>query len=170
MVSCLKNCIIGALLLSFAAGCLPQRSLFEPESMPREKVATAILRTPSAVLREGEFRDESDFIRIVSVDGKEPTTLDNRVVLPPGKHAIQVAIEIRRSTPEDIQTVDITRSDTSLSFTAAPDGNYLIDAELNGLGLWVWIIDEEEKLVVAGRHPTGRSSLQIVEDPDEEAE
>lgn len=155
-----------AFLSVFLVSCLPARSPLEPKDLPRDRIASAVLRTPSAVLREGEFRDDSDFIRIVTVDGLPIKTLDNLVVLTPGEHEIQIAIEIRRSKVDQTKEVEITRSDTSLMLNAKPDGRYLVDATLTGVGLWIWIVDEDEGTIVSGRHPSGKASL--VEDEESE--
>ena len=148
---------LSVLLLS--PSCIIQTAFLEPDEMPREKIASAVLRTPNPVLREGDYRDSSDLLRIVTVDGQVPRTLDNRVVLTPGPHVIQVAIELRRPNKKDPKLVDVTRSDTSIEFDAEPDGEYLVDTQLTGSGLFIWIVEEFEGRVVAGRHPSGATSL-----------
>ena len=136
--------VFGALL----NGCTLQRSLFEPKEMPEELVASSILRTPSPVLRGNR-----DLIRIISIDGRNPKYLDNKVVVSPGQHVVQVSVELRKNNPDKPEEVSITRADTSLQIAVEPGKDYLIDAFENDKGVFVWAVDAENNFVVAGKRP-----------------
>lgn len=155
----LKFCLIVILCLFFSSCSVPRINVLGPGEMSRDKVASAVLRTPSAALKELEFRDESDFLRIVTVDGEVPSTLDNRVVLAPGEHTVQIVIELRRTNIKNPKLVDVIRTDTSLTLEAKPDAEYLIDVKLTDLGLFIWIVEEFEGDIVAGRHPSGLTNI-----------
>ena len=128
--------------------CTPDRSLLEPKSMPNKLIGSALISTPSPILRDGK-----DLIKIVSIDGEETEYLDNRVFVSPGVHTFRVVVELRKDSTSSTDEVLVTRADTSLTFKAEANGEYLVDARENRNGVWVWATNLKNKYIVAGDPP-----------------
>lgn len=147
IVSILTVSILTAML---ALGCVPNRSLLAPKDQPIELVGAAVVRTPSPVLREGR-----DLVLIKSVDGKATNYLENRSVVSPGRHEFHIVIEMRGDKTNRKDEIAVTKVDTTLSFEAKPEREYLIDAREDEQGVWVWAVDTSNDDVVAGSRPLG---------------
>ena len=134
--------------LMLVVGCTPKRSLLEPSSYPRRLVKSGIVKTPSPAYRNG-----TDLIVIKAVDGEPPTFLETKAVVSPGVHTFQIGIEMQREGTGKNDKSYVTRADTSLEFEVEADHEYLIDAEENERGLWVWAVDLTTNFLVAGEKP-----------------
>ncbi len=146
---------LSALLLasSWNLACTPKRSLLEPKSMPGELIGAALIKTPSPILRDGK-----DLIKITSIDGTPAKYLENKIFVSPGTHTIQVRVELRKDRPGSTDEVLVTRADTSLTFEAEANAEYLIDAKEDRNGVWIWAINVKNQYVVAGDPPRDHSA------------
>jgi hypothetical protein len=127
-------------------GCGGARSVLEPPPPP-ELVKPAIVSTPSPFFRGGR-----DLITIKTIDGKAPTFLDTKVVVSPGKHNIQVQLELHHDGSKTTKSY-VTRVDSSLVFAVDAGHEYLIDALEDKNGLWLWVKDLTDNTVAAGEPP-----------------
>ncbi|MCB0323245.1 MAG: hypothetical protein KDD69_06705 [Bdellovibrionales bacterium] len=139
--------LVGALVFVCSA-CTPERSYFEPTELPSDQIKSALVRTPSPIYRDGK-----DLILIETVDGQPPTFLEDKVIVAPGEHIFQVRLELRHDDPASPDTGYATRANLSLTFETEAEGEYLIDAVEDENGLWVWAVDLETDITVAGRPP-----------------
>ncbi len=135
-------------LLLVTLACMPSRGLLEPNNLPPEHIRSALVQTPSPVFRNGK-----DLIVIKTIDGQEPTFLETKAIVSPGRHRFQVEVELQRQDPEDPDSSYVVRADKTLEFSVDADGRYLIDAQGDGDELWIWAVDMRSKQTVAGEPP-----------------
>lgn len=142
-------CVLAFLILSCSP---PERSWFEPSNPSPEMVKPGIVTTPSPIFREGK-----DLILIKSIDGVPPTFLENKAVVPPGKHSFEVLAELHHySTSSERPLRDrsyVTRALNTLEITVEAQHDYLIDALEDRNGVWIWAMDVTDNVVVAGERP-----------------
>ena len=139
--------IFGALLLS-VVGCAPSHGYLEPSDPPSAVVESAIIRTATPLLKDGR-----DSIVIKTIDGKAPTFLEFKWVVEPGTHELEIQVELKHDSRFSKDKTFHTRVIRKLPVTVEADREYLVDAEENDTGLFIWVRDIETKTVVAGEAP-----------------
>jgi hypothetical protein len=149
MLNKLKSSLCLALFLTlFTTGCIPKKNYLEPKRMPPKDVKSAVVFTPSPVYREGK-----DLITIEAIDGQEPTFMDNRAIVSPGRHRFQMRIELHHDSRRTPDRSFVTRADTSIIIDIEAQKEYMIDAREDAEGLWVWATDLDTDEIVAGKPP-----------------
>lgn len=142
----MRRAIIVTLILLM--GCAPSHGYLEPEEPPAELVESAIIRTPTPLLKDGR-----DSIVIKTIDGKPPTFLEYKWVVEPGDHELEIQVELKHDSRFSTDRTFHTRVLRKLPVTVEPDREYLVDAEENETGLFIWVTDIESKTVIAGEAP-----------------
>ncbi len=135
---------------AWTAGCAPSHGYLEPEEPPAEVVESAIIRTATPLLKDGR-----DSILIKTIDGKPPTFLEYKWVVEPGTHELEIQVELKHDSRFSTDRTFHTRVLRKLPVTVEPDREYLVDAEENENGLFIWVSDVGTKIVVAGEAPPG---------------
>lgn len=144
----------GLLMSAIFAGCIPTLGFLKPKEQPREEIASAVIKTPSPILKAGTAQKENKhLVRISAVDKKPNQYLENRAVVAPGVHTIDVTLEMQNPANRGKNKTLITKANTSLTFEAKADGEYIIDAREDSEGVWVWVTDTANDQVVAGSRP-----------------
>ena len=112
------------------------------------EVRTALVRTPTPIFREG-----TDLIVIKTVNNREPTFLDDKVIVPIGIHSFEVSVELRHDDEKNPDRSYVTRANKTLQFRADAAKEYMIDAREDASGLWIWAREIETGIIVAGDAP-----------------
>lgn len=133
-----------------ASSCTTDHSYLEPEEMPRELVESAIVRTPTPLLRDGR-----DSILIKRIDGKPPTFLESKWVVAPGWHDLELEVELRHPSSFEREKSYVTKLARDLRLYVEAGREYVVDAREDDGGVWIWVYDAETKSVVAGEAPGG---------------
>lgn len=134
-----------AILLLLGSGCLNLSSSIADRDVQSSAVS---IKTPSAIYTEG-----TNFVRIVSVDGKPPYPYDYEVITGPGYHLLQLDIDYTvPGLPSEKSYT--TRALETIEFVARPGGFYKVYVhQLRGGELNIWLVDELTKSAVAGNPP-----------------
>lgn len=167
LISFLGGGVTVAVSLSLAAisilslsACIPTLGFLKPDAQPRELIASSVIRTPSPILK-GEGKSETaiapaaekNLIKILAVDGKANKLLENKAVVAPGVHTIDIAVEVKAPADRGKNQALVTKANTSLTFETKADREYLVETREDNNGLWVWVLDVTADEVVAGSKP-----------------
>ena len=139
------------IILFCLLSCSQRSNPLEPDRLPSHLIKSALVYTPSPAYRVRS--DGKDLISIESVDGNQPTFHNNKIIIEPGIHTLQIRMEFWENSKRIKDESVITKVDSDITFQVEARKEYLINAERNDQGIWLWAEDIDTKEVVGGTRP-----------------
>ena len=139
------------LLLLSVAGCGFFKEHLLPEPGP-EETAPSVIRTRTMLRREGR-----DSISIKSIDELPPSLLEFKWVVPPGRHRLEVEVELYEDSNMVRDRTYVTKIRKMLDMTTKPGTDYVVDAKKVDGQIYIWGAQINDGQVVAGQAPHGNT-------------